>query len=118
MDVVEKNEEKAVKTRFLASKIPPETNQKVFSVIPPFSLVCFYPDIDRGGRNVLKQPSQFITISSLEGKKGDAKYSEVFKKLLKEGKIAEVGRIDKKLQVEISDKGFLHLQEMTRKYSW
>jgi len=118
MDLMEKNEEAAVKTKFLASKIPPESGQLVYSVIPPFRITNFYPDEDRGGRSVLKLPSQYITVSSLEGQKGIAKYSEHFKKLEKEGKIFCVGRINKKLEVEISDAGFKHLEAMVRKYSW
>lgn len=118
MDLVEKNEVQAVKTKRLASKIPPAAGQKVYSVIPDFKVTCFFPDIDAGGRNVLKQPSQFFTVSSLEGPKGNAKYEEVFARLLKEGKISEVGRINRKLQIEISDAGHEFLQSMIRKYSW
>ncbi len=118
MDVQERQQEKSLHNKKLAVRVIPNSGELVYSVIPPFKVTCLLPDIDNFGTTVIKRPTQFFTPRTLWKPENEAKYVEVFKKLEAEKKIFCVGKINRKLEVELSDEGFNHLQAMNRKYSW
>ncbi len=119
-DVKEREQEKSIHTKKLCVRVVPNSGEKVFSVIPNFKISSLLTDIDNGGagNGVISRPSQFFTPRTIWRPENEQKYLELFKKLEKEEKIFCIGKINRKLEVEISDEGFTHLQAMIKKYSW
>ena len=120
MDVKEREQEKSIHTKKLCVRVVPNAGEKVFSVIPKFKITSLLTDIDNGGagNGVIARPSQIFTARTIWRPEQKQKDIEVFIKLEKEEKIFCIGRINRKLEVEISDEGFIHLQKMIQKYAW
>lgn len=116
MNIQERQQEKDLQTKHLAVRITPNVGEKVFSVIPNFRITSLMPAENYG--QVMKKPTAFFTARTLWKPENEAKYVELFKKLEKEQKIFCVGKINRKLEVELSDEGHAHLKEMDRKYQW
>ena len=116
MSVQEREQEKSLKTKKIATRITPIAGEKIFSVVPPFKLTCLMPAEDC--EQVISKPVNFFSARTIWRPSEEQKYISLFTKLEKEGKIYNVGTINRKLQVELSDEGFKFIQEMDRKYQW
>ncbi len=100
----------------LAAMIIPREGEDVFACIPPFKITTLHPP--PYGHNVISQPNQYFTASTIWESSEEGKYRKEFIKLLEENKIFCVGKIDKDLKVKIDNKGKKWLAEMELKYMW
>lgn len=106
----QREQERDLKTKKLATRVTPNAGELAYSCIPPFKITSLH--------SIMQKPTEFFTARTVWRPADEAKYVEVFKKLVAERKIACIGKINRKLEVELSDEGHAHLLEMDKKYTW
>jgi len=111
----EREQEKSLHGKKLAVRPIPNVGEKVFACVPPFRISCLMP---AEGSSVMQKPTEFFTARTLWKPENEAKYVEAFAKLEKEKKVVCIGKINRRLEVELSDSGHAFLMEMDKKYEW